>query len=105
MNVFGPAPSQEQILAKRVDAQLQAAAIAVELAYREIRRAIYANPAFPDPNAAYAAFVANTRTGFGAQDLGNAARAAKALVNQFAPGRIVDEVPEAVVSFDAQQAG
>jgi hypothetical protein len=89
-----------------VDGQLRQAATAMLQAYQNIRKTIYANdtvPAFKDMpfsvEAAYAAFQQFTTTGLTAEQLGQAARMIKTLVNRFAPGTIVDEVPEVTITL------
>ena len=112
-------PSTQQQLAQQIDQLLLQAARANKSAYDGCRRLIYANPAFQkpvtdangqvtgltfDPDAAYAAFQANTGLGMTADDLGAAARITKAMINQFQPGVVVDDVPPALLFLPKTQA-
>lgn len=95
----------EQQVTKQIDSQLKTAATTLKRAYTSIRGLIYNNPRFMDEYGAflsddvYAAFATYTQTGLSPDDLGKAARLIKATINQFAPGTIVDEVPEATITY------
>ena len=106
-------------MAQQIDQLLLQAARANKSAYDGCRRLIYANPAFQKPvtdangqvtgltfdsDAAYAAFQANTGLGMTADDLGAAARVTKAMINQFQPGVVVDDVPPALLFLPKTQA-
>ncbi len=98
-------PTKEQQVALKIDINLRNAAISLKNAYSAVRAAIYDNPAFKDEygvtdsNAIYTAFVTNTTTGLTAEQLVEAAIIVKSVVNKFAPGTIVDDVPEATITL------
>jgi hypothetical protein len=93
------ASTPEEVLAEGIDDLLTRAATANKEAYEGIRSLIHANTAKFTPEQVYAAWSAFTQTGLSAEQLGKAARLMKATLNLFVPGAIVDEVPEAVISF------
>ena len=100
MSLFQP-PTQtpEQLVTDQIDNRLRSTAQMLIASYNSVRHLIYDNPAFANPNDVYAAFQANTTTGLTPDQLGQAARAIKALINTFAPGTIVDEVPQATITY------
>ena len=106
-NVFNPTATltKEQQVAKQIDGSLRSAAVYMKKAYDEVRKLVYNNPAFQDEygvtdaNAIYIAFQTNTLSGLTAEQLGEAAKLIKASINKFAPGTIVDDVPEANISY------
>ena len=91
--------TKEQMIAKDIDYQLRNTATAMKNAYNCIRNIIYNNPNL-SPNDAYVAFQMNSTSGLTADQLGQCARIIKAAINSFAPGTIVDEVPEAKISYE-----
>ena len=113
--IFDPSSqdiSKEQDVARRIDGFLRNAATAMYQAYAEIRRLIYENQAFATfenvngtpvptytPDAVYAAFQQYTISGLSATQLGQAARLLKTFINHFYPGKITDDVPEVVITW------
>ncbi len=97
--------TKEQIVAKQVDDELKKAAVAMLQSYKNVRRIIYSNPVFKDEygafdaNAVYEAWAMNTTSGLTPEQLGQFARATKALINQAARGKVVDNVPEATITY------
>jgi hypothetical protein len=89
----------EQSVAAQIDRELQFTAKQMLNSYQNIRRLVYANLKITDPNAVYAAFAANTTTGLSPEQLGQAARLIKAAINQFQPNTVVDDVPQAIITY------
>ncbi len=95
----------EQKVSKQIDKELRQVANSMKVAYLNVRKLIYQNPAFVDeygvfdPNKVFAAFSENTTTGLTVEQLGDSARITKAVLNEFAPGTIVDSVPPASITL------
>ena len=103
--IFNNVGTKEQTVAAQIDQQVKNAAQAQKLAYDAIRRLVYQNTQFRkadgafDADSVYTAFAANTKLGLTPEQLGQMARLTKAAINVFQPGTIVDDVPEATISF------
>ena len=93
-----PATPTEKTVAA-IDALLKRAAAAQLQAYEHIRTLVYANPGKLTAEQVYAAFEANTSTGMTANQLGEAARIAKASLNHFQQV-ITDAVPAATITLE-----
>jgi hypothetical protein len=93
-----PATPTEKTVAA-IDAMLKRTAAAQLMAYQNIRRLVYANPDKLTAEQVYAAFEANTSTGMTANQLGEAARIAKASLNHFQQV-ITDAVPAATITLE-----
>jgi hypothetical protein len=97
--------SKEEALAAQIDRWLIKAAGVTYDAYQRIMSLINKNPNFKtesgefDPQATFAAFGAHTETGMTIEQLREAAQFLKAMVNRYTPGKIVDDIPEAIVTF------
>jgi hypothetical protein len=97
--------SKEEALAAQIDRWLIKAAGVTYDAYQRIMQLVNANPNFKtesgefDPQAAFAAFAAHTQTGMSVAQLRESAQFLKAMVNRYTPGKIVDQIPEPVVTF------
>ena len=89
-------PTERTVAA--IDAWLKRAAAVQLAAYVQIRKLVYQNPNLT-PEQVYAAFQADTTTGMTANQLGEAARIAKASLNRF-QSVIVDAVPEATITLE-----
>lgn len=101
---MGLYPSQnivtpEQAVARGIDSLLMQAAQANKLAYEGVRALIHKNGAKFTADQVYAAWAANTQTGLTPEQLADAAMLMKATLNLFTPGTIVDDVPEATITF------
>jgi hypothetical protein len=90
-------PTEKTVTA--IDVLLKRAAQAQLMAYQHIRAMVYANPDKLTPEQVYVAFEATTKTGMTANQLGEAARIAKASINHFQPV-IVDSVPAATITLE-----
>ena len=95
-----PTITPEQRVVSQIDWQLRQSAQSLLRTYNQIRRLVYANPELT-PLQVYTAFATLTTTGMTPDDLGKSARATKCICNLFSHDPIiVDEVPQATISFD-----
>ncbi len=88
----------EQKAVQQIDNQLRIAANAMKQAYTIARQTIYQNAGLTSDQV-YAAFGEFTTTGLTVEQLGQSARLIKSAINQFAPGTINDETPEATITY------
>lgn len=94
-----PVPkTTEQQVVERIDGLLKRAAQVQLFTYRQIRDLIYEHESL-EADAVYSAFAARTTSGMTVEQLGESAKIAKSTLNRFQPGLIVDEVPEATITF------
>jgi hypothetical protein len=90
---------QATFAVQQIDQQVRNAASTLNNAYTMIRKIVYANQFKLTSDALYAAFDAQTTTGFSSAQLQQFASIIKAVVNTAVAGTITDDVPQATISL------
>ncbi len=106
MSIFGTTTNTPQTkVATQIDNELRLMANAMLGGYNKISALINTNRNFKDeygtydPDAVYAAWLANTTSGMSTTQLQHLERAVKTLVNYVAPGKIVDATVQATITY------